>query len=443
MDIKPAECGNEVPIPQLIQYTQPDPFRQTNTDTGLWYSAIMRLLFVADGRSTTALSWMRQWTESGNQTHLISTFPCEPPKGLESFHILPIAFSGILKGSHSNKAGPTSGNGKSRRLRNLLRPLRSLAGPISLPFYQTRFRNIVEEIHPDLVHALRIPFEGMLASSTPEGTPLVVSIWGNDLTLHAQGSFLMAAITRKTLHRADGLIADAKRDIRLGQEWGYANGKPTLVVPGAGGIRQEELENLSKREILPEELPEVPIVVNPRGLRPGSLRQDVFFQSIPLVLEKIPAALFICPNLAGDAEAEHWVESLNIQLNTKLWPRLKRPQMWYLYKRAGVFVSPSIHDGTPNSLLEAMASGCFPVVGNIESMQEWVTSGENGLLVDATSASDLANALISALGNPAMRALAKNKNAQIIAERAKYEKCLAMTEAFYTKIGKHISQENS
>jgi glycosyltransferase involved in cell wall biosynthesis len=117
--------------------------------------------------------------------------------------------------------------------------------------------------------------------------------------------------------------------------------------------------------------------------------------------------------------------------------------MWYLYKRAEVFVSPSIHDGTPNSLLEAMASGCFPIVGNIESLQEWVKPGENGLLVDASSPSDLANAVITALENPAMREMAKNINAQIIAERATYEGCMAMTEAFYNKIEKRIPQEKS
>ncbi len=115
--------------------------------------------------------------------------------------------------------------------------MRYVPGPLSLPPYQTRFRNMVEEIHPDLVHALRIPFEGMLAAAHLTGIPLVVSIWGNDITLHAHGSFFMASLTRRTLRRADGLIADASRDIRLGQEWGFAPDKPTLVVPGAGGIR--------------------------------------------------------------------------------------------------------------------------------------------------------------------------------------------------------------
>ena len=396
----------------------------------------MRLLFVADGRSPTALSWLQHWIETGHQTHLISTFPCDPPPGLASFHILPVAFGGMARGNSNQTVVSPLTSGFFGRFRGFLRRLRYFLGPLSLASHQTRFRNLVEEIHPDLVHALRIPFEGMLAATTPVGIPLVVSIWGNDLTLHARGSFLMAHHTRRTLHRADGLIADTARDLRLGHAWGLATDKPSLVVPGAGGIRLDEIEAAAKSGTLPEELPDVPLVVNPRGQRPGSLRQDVFFQSIPLVLKKIPQALFICPPLAGDADSEHWVESLGLKANTKLWPHLDRAQMWKLFNKARVFVSPSIHDGTPNSLLEAMACGCFPVVGNIESMREWVTNGINGLLVEATSPRLLADGIITALENPALCASAKYENARIIAERAEYRHCMAMTETFYKKFSR-------
>jgi glycosyltransferase involved in cell wall biosynthesis len=126
-------------------------------------------------------------------------------------------------------------------------------------------------------------------------------------------------------------------------------------------------------------------------------------------------------------------------LNTKLWPLLNKRQMWMLFRKSRVFVSPSIHDGTPNSLLEAMACGCFPVVGNIESMQEWITYGVNGLLVDATSPGALAGAIITALENPALCAAAKKENATIIAERANYQRSMAMTEAFYHQIGRVYS----
>jgi glycosyltransferase involved in cell wall biosynthesis len=67
-------------------------------------------------------------------------------------------------------------------------------------------------------------------------------------------------------------------------------------------------------------------------------------------------------------------------------------------------------------------------------MQEWITSGVNGLLVDTTSPRALADGIITALENPALRSDAKNKNAQLIAERAEYQRCMAMSEAFYRKV---------
>lgn len=390
----------------------------------------MRLLFVADGRSPTALSWLRHWIETGCETHLVSTFPCHPPPGLASFHVMPAAFGSLGGGRATKPAGRLPG-----RARALLRPLRYLLGPLSLPPHRERFRALAAALRPDLVHALRLPFEGMLAAAAPAQIPLVVSIWGNDLTLHAGGSPLMAWWTRHTLRRVDGLLADARRDIHLGHRWGLHQNAPVLVVPGGGGVRLDELEAAGRGSgQFPEELPQGDLVINPRGQRPGSLRQDVFFQAIPMVLEKIPGAYFVCPPLAGDAEAERWVETLGIGARVRLWPRLEQAQLWSLMHRAQVFVSPSLHDGTPNSLLEAMACGCFPVVGNVESLREWVRDGENGLLVDATSPQALADGMLTALQSPDLRETARKQNARLIAKRAEYGRCMATAEAFYREM---------
>jgi len=398
----------------------------------------MRLLFIADGRSPTALQWLKYWPEKGHEVHLISTYPCTTPSGLASFHVLPVAFgrmAGSQAGSHAHSVRRWGG---VRGLRNRLLSLRYWLGPLGLPVYRSQFLRLLKEIRPDLVHALRIPFEGMLAAATPPGLPLAVSIWGNDLTLHARGSFLMARLTCETLRRTDGLLADTARDIRLAAEWGFSAEKPTLIIPGAGGIRTDQISAPALEQesgVFPQELPHAPIVVNARGQRPGSLRQDVFFQAIPLVLEKVPQAFFICPSLGGDAESERWVETLGIRPHTFLWPRLaQQTQLWKLLQAAQVFVSPCLHDGTPNSLLEAMACGCFPVVGDIASMREWIQPGVNGLLADAASPRSLAEAVIKGLQDPQLRSTAKKENARIIAERADYRRCMAMVEAFYSKL---------
>jgi glycosyltransferase involved in cell wall biosynthesis len=389
----------------------------------------MRLLFVADGRSPTTLSWLKYWPEAGHEVHLVSTYPCDEPAGLASFHVLPVAMGGMAGGSQGDLRRVAVS-----RLRAFLRPLRYALGPVSLPRHQQQFLRLVDAIRPDLVHALRIPFEGMLAHIVPAEIPFLVSIWGNDLTLHARGSPLMAALTRRTLRRADGLLADTRRDLHLARARGLRESVPTLVVPGAGGIRREEIARDVRTYMLPEELPDTPLVVNPRGQRPGSLRQDVFFRSIPLVLEKVPRAYFVCPSLGSDAQAEGWVASLDIEKRTRLWPKLSQPQLWALLKKARVFVSPSIHDGTPNSLLEAMACGCFPVVGDIESMREWITDGVNGLLVNAADEQALAEAIVRALNEPALQSQAAQANAALVAERADYSINLQRVNELYERL---------
>lgn len=392
----------------------------------------MRILFVADGRSPIAGNWLRHWIERGDEVHLVTTFPGERLPGLHSFTLLPVAFGGMGAGGTARPAAPAFG--LRQRLRGMLRPLRYWIGPLSLPYYQTRFASLVAGINPDLVHALRIPFEGMLAEATPAGVPLLVSVWGNDLTLHAQGSPFMKAWTRRTLGRAQALIADAERDLRLGQAGGFSG--PTLVVPGGGGIHLDEIQaSRTRPQALPEAIPEgAALVVNPRGSRPGSLRNDSFFQAIPQVLERFPQAFFICPGMSGDADSERWVAGLGLAERTKLWPRLSQPQLWTLFHRSQVYVSPSLHDGTPNSLLEAMACGCFPVLGDVESMREWITTGVNGRLVDARRPEALAEAMIAALSDSDFRQRAAQENARLIASRAEYGRCMAQADALYQKM---------
>ena len=105
-----------------------------------------------------------------------------------------------------------------------------------------------------------------------------------------------------------------------------------------------------------------------------------------------------------------------------------------LFRQAQVAVSPSFHDGTPNTLLEAMACGCFPVVGDIESLREWITPGVNGLLVDPADPQALAEAVLVALEQPDLRQRAAAHNLELIAERAEYGRVMLQAEAFYKQL---------
>lgn len=392
------------------------------------------ILIIADGRSPTALSWIDNVRSLGYEISLLSTYPCQQPEGLSQFHTLPIAFSRFSGRSSAQKTPATGSQIKSlvRRFSPYLQKLRYILGPLTLPRHRADFQRIVNDIQPNLVHALRIPFEGMLGSYTPEGIPFLAATWGNDLTLHATGSLLMKTFTRRCLNRADGLTSDTRRDVRLSHKWGLVADAPTLVIPGSGGLDLEAIQQAGSFDADQFGITgQGAWVVNPRGFRYGSVRQDVFFAAIPKVLEQRPDTRFICPGLAGKKQALDWVQQFGIDTQTFLLPQLSQPHLWVLFKRSQVFVSPSVHDGTPNALLEAMACGCLPVVGDIESLREWIEHSKNGLLVDPTDPARLADAILRAIDSPQFRQQASEINFRIIKERAAQSATRPKIDQFY------------
>lgn len=82
----------------------------------------------------------------------------------------------------------------------------------------------------------------------------------------------------------------------------------------------------------------------------------------------------------------------------------RRGDVFGLLKVADMFVLPSLWEGMPNAVLEAMAAG-LPVVGTrVEGTAELVVEGETGWLVAPGDAAALAAALTLAADDPAARA---------------------------------------
>lgn len=383
----------------------------------------MRILYVADGRSPTAVVWMRYFVEHGHEVHLASTFLAKVDLKLASFRQIPVAFSRAASEQPGASEGlrnrvPTAGRTR----------IRQWLGPFTLRKAAKALRDYTEDIQPELVHAMRIPFEGMMAARAGLKAPLLISVWGNDFTLHAPSTPLMRRATRQAMRQADGLHTDTQRDVKLARRWGFDPHRPSIVLPGNGGIRQELFYPLPHAEE-PDEVEARLLVINPRGIR-AYVRNDVFFQAIPQILRKRPEVRFLCPSMEGEPEAHQWVDDLELQEYVQLMPKLSPKALADSYHSSQVMVSPSTHDGTPNTLLEAMACGCFPVVGDIESLREWIRDGKNGLLVNPNDPQALADAVIRALKDHKLRARAAAINKRIIQERALYAENMARAEEF-------------
>ena len=404
----------------------------------------MRVVYIADARSPIAVGWITFFVRQGHDVHLISSYPCSPDvlPGATVYQ-LPIAFSRF---ADVGRAGASAEDNqsllitalRSGRLSNLSTFARFWLAPLEIGWHLRRARKLILQLAPDLVHAMRIPFEGMLAArATPPQTPLLISVWGNDLTLFASRYPLAAWRTKTALARASALHTDCLRDLSLASRaWGFDSNKAALVSPSAGGIQSSifspgEPDSFLRRELnIPDD---APVVFNPRGFR-GYVRNDVFFRAIPGILKEHPNAVSVCTGMQGNPIAGKWVRRLGIHESVRLLPSVPREKMAELFRLANVAVSASLHDGTPNTLLEAMACGCFPVAGDIESVREWITDGENGLLCDPTDPESLARAIARALGDEEMRNGARELNVQLIAERAEYTKIMQQAEEFYFRI---------
>jgi glycosyltransferase involved in cell wall biosynthesis len=322
--------------------------------------------------------------------------------------------------------------------------LRDWIGPLDVWRHAGRVRDLVQQIQPNLVHAMRIPYEGLLAAEALRGVrvPLLLSIWGNDFTLHAAHSPVLAWMTRRALRRADALHPDTKRDLRLARELGFSCEKPGAVLPSAGGIQRDlfadgpaspELAAAYAIPLNQEGRPAIPVVINSRGAR-SYVRNDTFFQAIPRVLAEKPETRFLCVAMQGNAMAQEWIEKLNISAAVRLLPSLSRQEMAEHFRLATVTVSPSEHDGTPNTLLEAMACGAFPVAGDIESVREWITHEQNGLLCDPGDPVALGYCIVQALEDGKLRCRAAAQNQQLIADHADYTQVMREAERFYEKL---------
>lgn len=393
----------------------------------------LRILFVVDFRSEIARGWIRYVVDAGHEAFVVSSFPLTPSQqaGYTVEH-MNIAFSRFTR----TDAAPTTASRPSAVRTAVGRVIRSPAAhrawhtvsatmaPVEAGRHQARLQRIVRDFRPDVVHAMRIPYEGVVTAGLRPGTPFLLSIWGNDLTLWARRSRRMGAATRRVLARADALHTDCERDARLAREWGFPAGRPSIVLPGGGGIDEAVFHPAAT------ERDGRPLVVNPRGIR-QYVCNDRFLHALPAVIEAVPGATVACVDMAGNRDLERLVAGLRLDGMVRLLPALAPSEMADLYRAATVSVSPSVHDGTPNTLLEAMASGCLPVAGDIESVREWVEDGRNGLLCDPTDPESIARALVRGLTDRDLQRQAAVHNAELIARRARRAAVMEQAIAFY------------
>ena len=125
-------------------------------------------------------------------------------------------------------------------------------------------------------------------------------------------------------------------------------------------------------------------------------------EAIPAIVEQFPKTVFA---IAGDggqrAELEIRCEQLGISPSVRfLGTRSDVPE---LLQVADIFVLPSLWEGFPIALLEAMEAGLPVIATQVEGVEEIVIDGANGLLLPPGDPEALQNALQRMLAQPDLR----------------------------------------
>jgi glycosyltransferase involved in cell wall biosynthesis len=122
------------------------------------------------------------------------------------------------------------------------------------------------------------------------------------------------------------------------------------------------------------------------------------------VVEQDGKAYFV---LAGDGPQMGSIRSLadglGIGEHVELPGKVGRKELIPLIQKSSVVVIPSIKEGMPFSLLEAMSSGKAVVASDIPGINDIIVNGENGMLVPPGEPAALARAMVVLRRDPALR----------------------------------------
>ena len=366
----------------------------------------MRLCYVANPHSIHTQRWLRHFVQLGHKVHLLGVSPSQAPLPADALPSA-VVFHDLTARANVQK------------LRFLIWGLLA--------------RRIVRRIQPDLLHAHQVAGAGWVGVATGFH-PFVVTAWGSDLLVGPKRSRSQRFLARQVLQRADRIwcvseeLAQAARALGAGLDRITVaplgvNTEVFCPAPEEAGGRQPR--NLEKR----------PVVLSLRAMRPIYNPLDIA-QAIPLVLAEVPQALFFVRTYGHDPGllaqfrtiiADHGVADAVQYIGDLADDRAIAD----LYRLAAVGLSVAASDGTPVSVLEAMACGLPMVASDLTSLREWIRNGENGMLVPVGDVEALADAIIQLLREPQTRARFAEHSLSLVRDRASFETEMAKVEAQY------------
>jgi glycosyltransferase involved in cell wall biosynthesis len=274
--------------------------------------------------------------------------------------------------------------------------LPSLTGNLYLSFWPRHIRILLlmRKIRPDLVHAhfiAKFGFHLLLLNVRPQ----VVSAWGDDVLILPKASRLIAWYTRRVLASVD-LIYAVSEDIRahIITDFSIPPGKIRYLPFGVDPL-----------VFTPKETPagtgrSGTILFSNRGFLPV-YGMETLIRGFSLAYSKDPSLRLV---LKGEGPEKDRLVALTGSLGLSgvvtFLERTRYADVPRDLQEADIFVTAATSDGTPVSLLEAMATGLPCIASSVGGVPEWVEDGRNGVLVPPSDPQALADAILALAKDP-------------------------------------------
>jgi glycosyltransferase involved in cell wall biosynthesis len=411
----------------------------------------MKICFIADANSIHARRWIEYFCESENEVHILSTRYCPTPLARATIHNL----SKFKYGERATDGiGINEGLSPAKQSRSrigrlvLVRAKESERAPLAYFLYQSfrlkgKAEAIIKKLQPDLIHCIRLPLEGYIGGLIGY-RPLALTTWGNDMVYFAQKSRLCRWLTKKAMSQVDLYFADSLRDKYIAELYGFSPSSLTIITPVTGGLKLKELPLYRKEpqamQTARQKLgisPEANLIISVRGFKFFYSNIKPLVKAIPNIVKSFPNTLFV---LKGDTQLpvyshlKRLARELSVGEHIRFTDRFTAEELTDYFTASDIMVSVTTYDGCPVSMLEGMAYGLIPVMSLHSPIQGWVTEGGNGYLFNPKDPQDIAQTLIRALSNRENFEVMRQRNWDILSERADYDKNMKTAEEMYYRL---------
>jgi glycosyltransferase involved in cell wall biosynthesis len=292
----------------------------------------------------------------------------------------------------------------------------------------------------DVLHAYFLTQAGFVATYTGKylNLPSVISIRGNDIERAvfdpSKFSHVMYA-----LQNASTVTTNA---IELVNRAKAFFDREVILIPN--GINSEHFKPMTRNEGLEEALglkgkakdERIPII----GFA-GELREKKGLKTLLSAYAQIckirPAALLIVGQvrLGEDQQAVDEFQALNPDSQIIVTGSTSHNDLPAYYSLMDVFVHPSLRDGMPNALLEAMACEKPVIATPVGGMLDVVKDRENGIFVPVNDSDGLATTIIELLNNAEQKSRLGKAARQSIIDCFSPQKELEGNLDVYRKLG--------